>query len=92
MPVVARAPPLTAALRERGAAVTGIDSSAAMLSLARQRLGENASLELVDLRDPLPFVDETFDDVVSSLVLHYLQDWGDQRWVSCDECSSPAAG
>lgn len=68
--------PLTAALRERGAAVTGIDSSAAMLALARQRLGEDVSLKLVDLRDPLPFDDETFDDIVSSLVLHYLQDWG----------------
>lgn len=31
--------PLTAALLERGAVVTGIDSSVAMLTLARQRLG-----------------------------------------------------
>jgi SAM-dependent methyltransferase len=68
--------PLTAALRDRGAAVTGIDSSVAMLALARQRLGEDVPLELVDLRDRLPFGDETFDDVVASLVLHYLQDWG----------------
>lgn len=68
--------PLTAALRERGAAVTGIDSSVAMLALARQRLGGDVPLELVDLRDRLPFDDETFDDVVAPLVLHYLQDWG----------------
>lgn len=68
--------PLAAALHERGASVTGIDSSDAMLRLARQRLGEDVRLELVDLRDPLPFDDETFDDVVASLVLHYLQDWG----------------
>jgi ubiquinone/menaquinone biosynthesis C-methylase UbiE len=67
--------PLTAALRERGAVVTGIDSSVAMLTLARQRLGEEVPLELVDLRDRLPFDNETFDDVVASLVLHYLQDW-----------------
>ncbi|WP_422747025.1 class I SAM-dependent methyltransferase [Mycobacterium sp. WMMD1722] len=68
--------PLSAALRDRGAAVTGIDSSAAMLQLARQRLGRDVPLERVDLRDRLPFDDETFDDVMASLVLHYLQDWG----------------
>ena len=39
-------------------------------------LGEDVPLELADLRDRLPFDDETFDDVVASLVLHYLQDWG----------------
>jgi ubiquinone/menaquinone biosynthesis C-methylase UbiE len=68
--------PLTVALRDRGAVVTGIDSSAGMLALARRRLGEDVALQVVDLRDPLPFGDETFDDVVASLVLHYLQDWG----------------
>lgn len=67
--------PLTAALLERGAVVTGIDSSIAMLTLARQRLGEDVPLQLVDLRDRLPFGNETFDDVVASLVLHYLHDW-----------------
>jgi SAM-dependent methyltransferase len=68
--------PLTAALRDRGAVVTGIDSSAQMLALARRRLGEDVALQVVDLRDPLPFGDEAFDDVVASLVLHYLEDWG----------------
>jgi ubiquinone/menaquinone biosynthesis C-methylase UbiE len=68
--------PLSAALRDRGALVTGIDASAGMLALARQRLGDDADLHLVDLSDPLPFDDGTFDDVVASLVLHYLQDWG----------------
>jgi SAM-dependent methyltransferase len=67
--------PLSAALRDRGAAVTGIDSSAAMLRLARQRLGAEADLRLADLRDPLPFPAGAFDDVVASLVLHYLRDW-----------------
>ena len=67
--------PLTAALRDRGAVVTGIDSSAEMLALARQRLGEDVALQVVDLRDPLPFGNEAFDDVVASLVLHYLEDW-----------------
>jgi SAM-dependent methyltransferase len=68
--------PLTAALRERGAAVTGIDSSAGMLALARRRLGDDVALHVVDLNDPLPFADGAFDDVVASLVLHYLEDWG----------------
>ncbi|MDD9380824.1 class I SAM-dependent methyltransferase [Streptomyces sp. ZAF1911] len=68
--------PLTAALRDRGAVVTGVDSSAGMLELARRRLGEDAALHEADLRDPLPFADGAFDDVVASLVLHYLEDWG----------------
>lgn len=68
--------PLAAALRDRGAVVTGIDASAGMLALARQRLGDDMALHLVDLNDRLPFADGAFDDVVASLVLHYLEDWG----------------
>ncbi|MBQ0988411.1 class I SAM-dependent methyltransferase [Streptomyces sp. F63] len=67
---------LSAALRDRGAAVTGIDASAGMLALARRRLGDDADLHVADLRDRLPFDDGAFDDVVASLVLHYLEDWG----------------
>ncbi|PWI07037.1 SAM-dependent methyltransferase [Streptomyces sp. NWU339] len=68
--------PLSAALRDRGAIVTGIDASAGMLALARRRLGDDVALHLVDLSDRLPFADGAFDDVVASLVLHYLEDWG----------------
>ncbi|WP_370012149.1 methyltransferase domain-containing protein [Nocardiopsis sp. LDBS0036] len=68
--------PLSAALRDRGADVTGVDASAGMLALARRRLGEDADLRVADLSDPLPFADGAFDDVVASLVLHYLEDWG----------------
>jgi len=67
--------PLFAALRDRGAVVTGFDKSAGMLELARRRLGDDADLYLADLGSPLPFPDGAFDDVVASLVLHYLQDW-----------------
>ncbi|GAB3695722.1 class I SAM-dependent methyltransferase [Nocardiopsis oceani] len=67
--------PLAAELRARGATVTGFDSSAEMVKLARQRLGEDADLRVADLDRPLPFVDGAFDDVVASLVLHYLRDW-----------------
>jgi SAM-dependent methyltransferase len=67
--------PLTAALRDRGALVTGFDASAAMVDLARRRLGEDADVHVADLREPLPFDDAAFDAVVASLVLHYLEDW-----------------
>ena len=68
--------PLLAALRDRGAIVTGIDKSAGMLELARRRLGDDADLLVAELGSPLPFPDDTFDDVTASLVLHYLEDWG----------------
>ena len=67
--------PIAAALRDRGATVTGFDSSAGMLELARRRLGPDADLHLADLAEPLPFPDGAFDDVIAALVLHCLQDW-----------------
>lgn len=67
--------PLAQALGDRGARVTGFDSSEAMIALARQRLGAEAELLLADLGRPLPFGDDAFDDVVASLVFHYLEDW-----------------
>ncbi len=66
---------LIAALHAKGATVTGFDASPAMIELARQRLGDDATLHVADLSQPLPFTDSAFDDVVASLVLHYLQDW-----------------
>ncbi|QLY28524.1 class I SAM-dependent methyltransferase [Nocardia huaxiensis] len=67
---------LFAELRDRGATVTGIDASAGMLELARRRLGSDADLRIADLANPLAFPDNAFDDVIASLVLHYLRDWG----------------
>src|SRR5689334_23228761 len=67
--------PLFAALRDRGAIVTGFDKSAKMLEIARRRLGDGADLLVADIGSPLPFPDGAFDDVIASLVLHYLQDW-----------------
>jgi ubiquinone/menaquinone biosynthesis C-methylase UbiE len=64
-----------AALLERGARVTGVDSSAGLLTIAADRLGEVVDLHVVDLADPLPFADATFDVVLVSLVMHYLRDW-----------------
>jgi SAM-dependent methyltransferase len=68
--------PLFKALRDRGAIVTGIDTSTGMLEVARRRLGDGADLQVADLGSPLPFPDGGFDDVIASLVLHYLEDWG----------------
>jgi ubiquinone/menaquinone biosynthesis C-methylase UbiE len=67
--------PIAAKLRDQGATVTGLDSSAGMLELARRRLGPDTDLHLADLAGPLPFPDSTFDDVIAALVLHYLEDW-----------------
>jgi SAM-dependent methyltransferase len=67
--------PLSAALRDKGAVMSGFDQSAEMIQLARRRLGEDADLRVADLADPLPYADAAFDDVVASLVLHYLEDW-----------------
>ncbi|WP_432894450.1 class I SAM-dependent methyltransferase [Kribbella sp. CA-245084] len=67
--------PLSAALRDKGAIMSGFDQSAEMIQLARRRLGEDADLIVGDLADPLPYADAAFDDVVASLVLHYLEDW-----------------
>ena len=67
--------PLAVSLRDRGARVTGFDSSPAMVALARQRLGPESTVLVADLAGPLPFDAELFDDVVASLVLHSLEDW-----------------
>ncbi|WP_290047850.1 class I SAM-dependent methyltransferase [Nocardia nova] len=48
---------LSAALRDHGAVVTGIDASARMLEQALQHLGADADVRVADLADPLPFPD-----------------------------------
>jgi SAM-dependent methyltransferase len=60
----------------RGAAVAGLDKSAGLLAIARQRLGAGVALHEADLAEPLPFPPVSFDAVLASLVMHYLQDWG----------------
>ena len=65
--------------------MTGFDKSTKMLEIARRRLGDGADLRVADLGRPLPFPDGAFDDVIASLVLHYLEDWTG-RWPSCGAC------
>ncbi len=55
--------------RHPGAALTGIDESADMLQVARERLPE-ADLRVSRLEDPLP--DGRFDLVFSVLAIHHL--------------------
>ncbi len=63
------------ALLAGGADVEGCDLSAGMLRQARRRLGERVTLKQVDLTQPLPYADNQFDMILSSLALHYLEDW-----------------
>lgn len=67
--------PLFRELRARGAAVSGFDLSPAMVTLARERLGDEADVRVADLAAPLPYADDEFDLVVISLALHYVEDW-----------------
>ncbi|GAB0104912.1 class I SAM-dependent methyltransferase [Nocardia sp. JMUB6875] len=62
-------------LIEGGATAVGIDGSQALIDIATDRVGGAAELHVGDLAAPLPFGDNTFDDVVCSLALHYLEDW-----------------
>ncbi|QPF90823.1 class I SAM-dependent methyltransferase [Bradyrhizobium commune] len=64
-----------AALVDRGAILTGIDSSAGLLEIAQRRLEGRGQFLLADLNEPLPFDDGAFDLIVASLVMHYLPDW-----------------
>jgi SAM-dependent methyltransferase len=62
-------------LVDHGARVVALDASEAMVRLARARLGERARVLRADLAQPLPLADGSFDVVLSSLTLHYLEDW-----------------
>ena len=69
-------------LARRGATVIAIDSSATLVDYAKRRietakLGNQIELHVADLAEPLDFIaDNTMDGIVSSLVLHYIRDWG----------------
>ncbi|MDQ6944106.1 MAG: class I SAM-dependent methyltransferase [Candidatus Eremiobacteraeota bacterium] len=62
-------------LATQGARVVALDASEAMVDLARARLGGAATVLRADLAQPLPLSSASFDVVLSSLTLHYLEDW-----------------
>jgi len=65
-----------ALLIENGATVLAIDSSPEMVNLAKQNLGDSAPVIEADLNRPLDFIEsDSFDVVLSSLVLDYIEDW-----------------
>ena len=61
-------------LAGRGARVTGVDVSPAMVAAARRRAVPGAEFLVADLARRLPFPDGRFDGAVCSLTLHYLDD------------------
>ncbi|WP_327167132.1 class I SAM-dependent methyltransferase [Streptomyces subrutilus] len=62
-------------LAARGADTVGIDQSADMVRLARERLGSLAQIRQHDLDAPLTWAgDASFDIVLLVLVLHYAHD------------------
>jgi ubiquinone/menaquinone biosynthesis C-methylase UbiE len=64
----------TQILMRRGARVVGVDVSPKMLRLARERVGDKVELHLADLTKPMKFLkDNSFDMVISSLVLSYIR-------------------
>lgn len=55
--------------------VFGIDSSVVMIDIANNKDNpKNVHFDVVNLESPLPFTNNQFDLVLSSLVLHYLEE------------------
>ena len=61
-------------LAAKGALVTGIDGSQGMLNKARERSPETITYQHHNFASPLPCDDQTFDHVVSCLVLEHIED------------------
>jgi ubiquinone/menaquinone biosynthesis C-methylase UbiE len=60
---------------KRGSQVTSVDLSPAMVEACKRRVGSETAVFTCDLTETLPFHNETFNLIVSSLTLHYIDDW-----------------
>ncbi|WP_025028258.1 class I SAM-dependent methyltransferase [Caldalkalibacillus mannanilyticus] len=65
----------TLQLVQRGANVVATDISPEMVSSTMRRVGDKANVLCLDLEEELPFEENTFDYILSSLTLHYIKDW-----------------
>lgn len=62
-------------LLQRGAKVVATDLSQEMVEATKRRVEEKATVICLDLEEKLPFENNTFDLIISSLTLHYIKDW-----------------
>ncbi|QGH35904.1 methyltransferase domain-containing protein [Gracilibacillus salitolerans] len=65
----------TLQLIKRGANVVATDISLEMVNATKRRIGEKAKVHCLDLETELPFDDNSFDIILSSLTLHYIKEW-----------------
>lgn len=67
---------LTLPIARKCRKITGVDSSEAMLDVARRKAKRRTNIELLklDARKTLPFEDSSFDKVVCPLVLNHIED------------------
>ncbi|MDQ6875786.1 MAG: class I SAM-dependent methyltransferase [Actinomycetota bacterium] len=62
------------ALLAAGAEVVGIDASQTMIDLAKERVGNQAQIDLVEIGTKLPYPDRSFDLAVCALTIHHVTD------------------
>ena len=60
---------------KKGALPTAIDISPRMVEATRRRTHNQVNVLCTDIAEALPFSNQTFDVIVSSLALHYVKDW-----------------